>query len=377
MKRMGVVLLLVLLLALLAACGGSGAPAAATPAPATRAPAAQTNEPSTVEPSATEPADAPQALAEDQPTVEAAAPSEEDADASLDLADEETSLKGLKSYKSTWSFEWTGKKDGQDQTVKWLTAESYTADPLATYSKFETSDSLEPSQGGVMEFYQIGSKSYMVSEQDGKPQCTAFSSADSTPTSSMLDRSAFGSISNGKLVGEETVNGIRTKHYQYDEKATGMNLYTKLTGDVWVAVDGGYVVKDVADWEGNLLGLLGGSSTTDVGKGRWTREVTEINQPFEITAPEGCDNPAEALPMMADATEETSFGAMTTYKTASKLADVLKFYQDEMGKAGWKAEGDGMTTGEFATLAFTRDGKKANIVLTRDGDNTAVMITME
>ena len=376
MKRIGALLLLALLLALMAGCGGTKAPAAATPAPEKAATEASSGEPSPTEPadttSAVLPTEAPAA------TAESAGQGQDAGDTTqLSLPDEETTLKTLKSYKSTWSFEWTGKKDGKDQVVKWLTAEQYTSDPRASYTKFESSDSLDPSQAGSMELYQIGSKSYMVSNQAGKTSCTAFSSEDSTPSGSFLSRGAFGSISSGKLVGEETVNGVKAKHYKYDESATGMKMFTKLTGDVWVAVDGEYVVKDEAQWEGTLFGLLGGGSTTDVGTGSWTSEVTDINQPFEITPPQGCENAAESLPAMADATELTSFGAMTTYKTSAKLAEVVKFYKDEMVKAGWKEEGDGMTSDELATLNFTKDGKKAGVVLTTDSEKTSVMITVE
>jgi predicted small lipoprotein YifL len=367
MKRIGVVLALALLLAMLAGCGKSGAPAAATPAAQEPASGGQTNEASP-----TEPADMATAV----PAVEATGGTGSDGTA-LALADEETSLQKLNSYRSTWSFEWSGKKDGKDQVIKWLSEQAYTSEPKATYTKFETSDSLEPGQSGSMEFYQIGDKSYMVSVQDGKPQCTAFTSTDNTPSGSFLDRSAFGSISSGDLVGAETLNGVKTKHYKYDEKATGVKMFSKLTGDVWVAEDGDYVVKDVANWEGALFGMLGGGSTTDVGKGTWTREVTDINQKFEITPPAGCENAAETLPMMTDASDQTSFGAMTTYKSASKLADVAQFYKDAMAKAGWTAESDAMATDQFATLSFTKDGKKANVVLTVEDGKTSVMITVE
>ena len=373
MKRTLVVLLLAMSLAILAGCGGSKAPAAATPALERQAPAAQAGDASP-----TEAADTTQATqtGSDQ-TASSNTGGQGDENTSLNLSAEEAALKNLKSYKTTWSFQWTGQEDGKDHTIEWLSAEAYTADPPATHTKFESSDSAQPAQGGTMEFYQIGSKSYMVSQQDGKPQCTAFTSEDNKPEGSFLNRGAFGSISSGRLVGTETVNGVRAKHYRYDEKSTGVNLFDKLNGDVWVAEDGGYVVKDSAQWEGRLFGMLSGSNPNAVGKGSWTQEVTDINQPFQITPPDGCENAAEGLPTMADATEQSSFGAMTTYKSASKLADVAKFYQTEMPKAGWQEAGDAQVTDGFASLTFTKDGKKANVILTTEESKVNVMITVE
>ena len=102
--------------------------------------------------------------------------------------------------------------------------------------------------------------------------------------------------------------------------------------------DGGYVVKDVANWEGNYFGL-GGTESSDIGKGSWNREVTDINQNFTIDPPEGSENAAETLPIMEGATAG-SFGQMTTYKVTAKMDDVVKFYKAEMPKAGFTADGD-------------------------------------
>lgn len=364
MRRISIVVI-VAAMALLSACGGSS-PSAAKPTPDKQAP---TQAVQSAKASPTEAADTTAANGGDQANSD---------NADIQLTDEATALKSLRSYKTTWSFEWSGKReDGTEQTVKWLSSEAYTSEPQATYTKFESTDSTDPAQGGAMEFYQIGSKSYMVTQSDGKPSCMAFSSEDSAPSPSLLDRNSFGSINSGKLVSVETINGVQAKHYKYDEKATGVQYFTKLTGDVWIAEDGGYVVKDVAEWEGHLFGMLAGGSTSDVGKGSWKQEVTAINQSFQITPPEGCENAAESLPMMADATEGASFGAMTTYKSASKMADVVKFYQTEMPKAGWAVEGDPQTSDNFSSLEFTKDGKKASVVLTSEDTTVNVIITVE
>ncbi len=143
-----------------------------------------------------------------------------------------------------------------------------------------------------------------------------------------------------------------------------------------MANDGGYVVKDVANWEGNYFGL-GGTESSDIGKGSWNREVTDINQNFTINPPEGCENAAETLPIMEGATEQASFGQMTTYKVTAKMDDVVKFYKAEMPKAGFTADGDATISEGFGSMAFAKDGKKANIILTADGDTVNVMITVE
>jgi hypothetical protein len=48
-----------------------------------------------------------------------------------------------------------------------------------------------------------------------------------------------------------------------------------------------------------------------------------------------------------------------------------------MPKAGWKAEDNTTVSDQYASLSFTKDGKKANVILTTEDANTNVMITIE
>lgn len=370
MRRLFLVCVTICVLAL-AGCGGKS-----TPAPA--APSGQ----AAATPVASEPARAGQAA---QPTAApaqaAAKPAEatpepvatEEAD--LELTDREAALKNLKSYVMNWAMVWKGKKDGQDQTVEWKVTQKYTADPKATHMIVQSTDSLDPDNSSMFEMIQIGTQSYMITDDDGQSKCTSYSSEDNQVTDNWVGPNAFGGVRGGRYVGRETVNGIRTKHYRYDEKATGVNVYTRLNGDIWVAADGGYAVKDVAQWEGNLLVTDEGAD--GVGQGSWTWELTEVNKPVEITAPPGCESAAAGLPVLPDATERSTFGDMINYKTATKLADVVAFYKDEMPKAGWTAGEEGMSTDEFATLSFTRDEQKATVMVTADGEEISVMINVE
>ncbi len=368
---------LVCVLVVLAACGGSQPAAPTAPAPAGQAVAAKP----------AQKAQAPTAAAEEsvaaEPTEPAAEPAEEPAAAptaadALNLDSRETGLDKLKSYRMSWQAEWNATDAGKTDNANWAWVEEYSSEPKALHWSWKAAGSDAAAKKNALEMWQIGDTTYMLNyDEEGQATCVSMSSEDQSNqlTKGLFSPNTLGSVSNGKYVGSETVNGVKAKHYRYDEKSATLGAFGKVSGDLWVAEDGGFVVKDVMNWQGGE-GLLGGSSQTK-GDGKWTWELSDVNQPITIKAPENCGGAAEGLPMIQDASEKAQLGDMITYKTGSSLADAVAFYQKEMSAAGWTAEGEPSIMDEFATLQFTREGQKASVTITRDNDKTQVMIAAE
>ena len=105
--------------------------------------------------------------------------------------------------------------------------------------------------------WQIGDTSYMKSGEDD--ECMSFSTegAEKDIQKGSFNPSMLGSIEDAKYVGRETVNGIPTKHYKYNSKTGMLAALGEVSGETWVAIDGGYVVKDTVKWTGGggLFGL--------------------------------------------------------------------------------------------------------------------------
>ena len=188
----------------------------------------------------------------------------------------------------------------------------------------------------------------------------------------------LGAIHDATYLGEDTINGIPARHYKYTSKAGTLVGLGEVSGETWVAVDGGYVVRDMVTWKGGsgpFGGLTGASSTN--GEGKWLWELSDANQPFEIKPAAGCRPPAALdLPMMPDAAERNQFGELVTYKTAGKLADVVAFYKESLAAAGWAAEGEPTETGNVAMLNFTKDGKKLSVTVSTSDNTTQVMLNL-
>ncbi len=372
-RRYWLLLTLTVFLALaLAACGGKGsgtAPAVETSAPAAQASAPES--PAEEKPTAA-PAKKPTAVPAAKSTEAPAATSEED---SLSLASRDTGLDQLSSYRATWHAEWKSTDQGKEDQGTWDWTEEYTSDPKARHLSMSTPDSSDPAKTGAFEMWQIGDTSYMKSGEDA--ECMSFSTegAGNDIQKGTFSPSMLGSIEDAKYVGRDTVNGIPTRHYKYNSKTGMLTSLGEVSGETWVAIDGGYVVKDTVTWQGGGL-FFGRGSNTATGEGTWTWELSDVNEPFEIKPPEGCEGSQLDLPIMADATEKSRFGDIVTYKTEGKPADVATFYKDELAAAGWEPEGEPTEMGEVVILNFAKDDLKLNVMISASEGATQVMLNV-
>ena len=293
----------------------------------------------------------------------------------LSLKSRDSGLDKLKSYKMKWVAEWKATEAGATDSASFNWTEEYVANPKALHWLWNIASSKDKATN--MEWWQIGNTTYMQTTEGGKPQCISFSSDDAKDqlAQGLFNPGSLGSVRDAKYVGAETVNGVKTKHYKYDEKGAALFGAAKVAGDMWVAVDGGYVVKETVNVSG-ASGLFGLGSKAK-GDGKWTWELTDIDKPLTIKAPEGCGGAAADIPLMSDASEKSMMGDIIIYKTASKVADVVAFYKKQMPAAGWKAGDEPSVTDELATLEFTKNDQQASIMITVDKNKTQVMITVQ
>ncbi len=326
-----------------------------------------------------------------QPPRETAAPAAKATQASTDLGgggnattggdlaltSRDAGLDKLKSYRVRWQSQWNSTDGDKTTTTNWDWTEEFSSSPDALHWTWKSIDSTNPDQSGI-EAWQIGDTTYMQNvDKEGKTQCYSFSSQDPNQhiQKGVFSPTMLGSLTGAQFIGNETVNGVATKHYKYDEKATSLASFGKINGEVWVSAESGYVVKDQMNWEGGA-GFIGAKST-GTGKGQWVWQVLDANKPVTITPPQNCGGDSQSLPVMSDAQDKTTLGGTIIYKSASSVDAILQFYQTEMSAAGWKAEGDPMKSEAFANISFSKDGKKAQINVTSDKGTQTVMITVQ
>ena len=146
-----------------------------------------------------------------------------------------------------------------------------------------------------------------------------------------------------------------------------------MAGEIWVAADGGYVVKDTAAWEGGTIPFGAETSTGESGKGSWTWELTDPNGAFTIPPLAGCDSATDGLPVISGGYQKTVTGDVMVYQ-AFHGEKVVPFYEKEMVAGGWKQSGEPTSKDAVATVAFTKDGQKASVTVTSKGQISDVKV---
>lgn len=94
---------------------------------------------------------------------------------------------------------------------------------------------------------------------------------------------------NAQLAGTEQVAGVDAKHYTFTIEGLGAGSGAQVddnTGDVWVASDGGYLLKYVVS--AAMRSGPADAATSEQYSISLTLELTSVNQPVAITPPADC-----------------------------------------------------------------------------------------
>ena len=143
-----------------------------------------------------------------------------------------------------------------------------------------------------------------------------------------------------EAAGSETVNGA-ADHYTFDERALGQLGLAKSTGELWVASNGGYIVRYKVATKGTAVYFGEGIEGTLT----WDYELTGVNQPVAVELPKGCPAGMVNAPLLPGATAVRRVPGLLSYSTSTGLAAAAAFYQKQIPLLGWKLTGDPDVTG--------------------------------
>lgn len=366
MKKLSMLFMLIVVTALIvSACGatpapsGGGQPVASgnTPAaPATKQPAAKaTDKPAAVQPSS--------GTAASQATD------------LLELTDVTEGLSSLNSYESTFTMAFKGTDSGQPKEWTWTINEQFVKNPPAKHSTMSGLGTATSGQDTSIETIEVNGKTY---SKFGDICASSDASEAPTANNGFTPSSVIGDIKTAQLLGTDNINGVSAQHFAVNiADLTALGAYTNGKSEVWIAQPGNFVVKYSFEATGKDTFFGGGANAE--GTIKWTYELKSANQPIVIEPPKDCGGAPADIPVMADATDQSAFGAMTTYTSATAFDTVVKFYQTEMVAKGWAAQEGGMSADGFTMLSFTKDKRTASVTISADKDKntTSVMISVE
>lgn len=173
--------------------------------------------------------------------------------------------------------------------------------------------------------------------------------------------------------GSETVNNVAVDHYTFDERAFGQLGVAKSTGEMWVAHEGGYIVKYRVTTEGTADYFGEGIQGTLT----WDYELTDINGSIPFELPADCPAGMLDVPQMPDATNILNMPGILTFDTASSLADVTAFYQEQIPNLGWLLLSEPAITETSALVEYQQDDRNLTVIIATEAGVTTVTLLLE
>jgi len=312
----------------------------------------------------------------------------------FDYPDTAAGLAELSSFKASLTVSFDGTQNGQAAQWSNTSIFTYQKEPRARTLTFETTAVLEESQPNFRA--EMDGAEYELFA-DGNCFARPLDPANST-IEFLNPIVAVTGVLGAEEAGHETVNGIETDHYTFDERAIAQAGLNTSSGELWVASQGGYLVRYHLKTEGdeNYFGEgMAGTVTLNY-------ELSEVDQVAAIQLPAGCPAGMVDAPVLPDAVNITDMPGLLQYETATSVLEARSFYEGELLKLGWEVpaaalpEGmdlpEGMTQEEYQQMLEqmqqlgglggpagptpTPDPNRASLEYTRGGYTLSVTITL-
>lgn len=273
-------------------------------------------------------------------------------------------LADLSSYQAALTLSFDGTRDGQPESWSKTYVMLAANNPLARQWRIETSGA------SPLFLAEMDGTNY---EKSGEEACLANTISENDPLTERLELASFlTGVIGADEAGSETANDVEAKHYTFDELALGQQDLTESTGEMWVASEGGYIVKYVLATKANADFFGDGMEGTLI----WDYQVSDVNAPLTFALPDDCPPGLVDAPTLPDASNVVNLGGMLAYETSSSLADVIAFYQEQLPALGWTLQGEPATTEVNAFLTYTKGDKTMTIIVGSSETSTEVSIVV-
>mgnify|MGYP000957633685 FL=1 len=276
-------------------------------------------------------------------------------------------LSTLSTYKATLSVSFLGTQAGQPRQWSKTYVMLATMKPLARQLTIEKSGQVSDPDPVFMA--EVDGAAY---ERHGTHPYTVTAVVPEDSLAAQWEPADFlTGVIGGERVGMETVNGVAANHYIFDERALAQSGFAKSTGELWVAVSGGYVVKYVLTTQGGADYFGEGVE----GRATWNYRLANVNQPLVIELPKDCPAGGVGAPLLPDAADVVSMpGRLLIYTTAASVADAAAFYRQALVALGWQQMANPVLGETLTLLDFTYADHQLSVCITTADGGTTVHI---
>ncbi len=287
----------------------------------------------------------------------------------FDLVDTREGLSNLTSYKATLSLAFDGTRDGQPSQWSRTYIMLTTKEPAMRELTLERAGDLADLAPVFMA--EADGAAY---ERRGENACYAnmiekgYSIADRLEPAGLL----FGVIG-ADIAGSEKVNDTAANHYTFDERAFGHSGLAQSTGEMWVASEGGYIIKYLVASTGNADYFGDGIEGTLT----WDYELTDVNQPLTIELPADCPAGMVDAPLLPDASHILNMPSVLSFDTSTSLTEAAAYYQEQIPKLGWEPISEAVFSETAGMLNYQQGGQNMTVTITADAGVTTVNILLE
>lgn len=278
-------------------------------------------------------------------------------------------LTELSSYKATLTLSFDGTNAGQPHQWSKTYVMLTTKEPAGRQLIIEKTGDLPDLEQVLMA--ETEGASY---ERRGGNSCSANVITESYLLAEQMEPAGFlSAVIGADEAGSETVNDIASDKYTFDQRAFGLTEeFAQSTGEMWVASEGGYIIKYLVTTNGTADYFGEGIEGTLT----WDYELTDINQPVTFTLPDDCPAGLIDAPLLPDASNILNMPSILEYETSSSVTDAGAFYQEQIPTLGWTLIGEPTISDTLVALTYTQGDQKMTIIIKADSGVTTVTILL-
>jgi hypothetical protein len=290
----------------------------------------------------------------------------------------------IKSYRGDFTMTFDGTKEGEVVNGSVTMNIEVTSEPSAQHMSMGMEGyDMDPELAGFdrFEFYLVEDTVYMnLGLEDG--WIALPNDPDDSVSDEFMSYQDFVDLpdkAKRKLL-PENVNGVMAWHYVIDEDdLEELGTYDEITADVWIAVDGGYVVKMDFTMSGSFTAEDLGDQPIDEGTMHIIFNMHDVNSDFTIELPPeaaaaepfsfdedlfgGGEWDREDVPLPEDAEVDFAMEGMLSANTNLSFDDALAFMLTQLEANGWVIEGEPWESENSYMGDFTKEGESLNLMV--------------